>query len=111
MAPGCTWTAAEESPDAEAAHLALHHQPGMAANQGREAPTTTEEAAREIVRAEVDNYIEIGYRTMVAGMRADSTSLPAVEQMRHLHLAEPHLPAFASVERLAAAGLRGRQRR
>jgi hypothetical protein len=67
--------------------------------------TPNEEQARQIIKDAVSAYINIGFQTMFAGMRDTSICYPAIEEMRSLHLAEPHLPAGTAVEKLKEAGL------
>lgn len=63
--------------------------------------------AQGIVQSVLARYIETAYRTMLAGLGDlgdEPAQRKAVEQMRHLHLAEPWLPAHEAVKDLVEAG-------
>ena len=62
----------------------------------------------DIIRDEIQNYIRSRLRVMDTGTPdgLDSeTWQRAIYQARHLHLAEPWLPAVAAARRLREAGL------
>lgn len=59
--------------------------------------------AAEIAQEEIATYIRIGLDTMDTD--GEETTSRVVYALRHLHLAEPWLPAVAITRRLRAAGL------
>lgn len=64
--------------------------------------------AHDIVQEEIAKYIDIAYRTFCAGVGSigdEPAQRKAAEQIRHLHLAEPWLPASEITRRLREAGL------
>jgi hypothetical protein len=66
----------------------------------------TRHKVRQLIEEEIARYVEIGYRTFLAGI-GESGDEPAqrkaAEQLRHLHYAEPWLPADLAAEAVLAA--------
>ena len=66
------------------------------------------DAVVEIIEDEIRTYIRTHLNLCLAGL-GDLGDEPAqrkiVDQIQHLHLAEPWLPAVAAVKRLRKAGL------
>jgi hypothetical protein len=65
-------------------------------------------ALRETAEAVIAAWVDTGYRTALAGIGRPSNEhevgkVAGIEQMRHLHLAEPWLPAHWLIEKIAAA--------
>jgi hypothetical protein len=61
---------------------------------------------RELIQAEIARYIEQGYRTFLAGcgnVGDEPAQRKAADQLRHLHYAEPWLPAVAAATAVLAA--------
>jgi hypothetical protein len=62
----------------------------------------------EIIQDEITRYVQIACKTAEAGLGYELLEVGEqlmVNRMRHLHLAEPWLPAVAAARRLRAAGL------
>jgi hypothetical protein len=64
--------------------------------------------ATEIIEDEIATYVRSGIETCLAGL-GDYGDEPAqrkiLDQIQHLHLAQPWLPAVAAVRRLRESGL------
>lgn len=59
--------------------------------------------ATDIIQEEIQGYIRT--RLNIADTGGDNAHSGTIEQIRHLHLAEPWLPAVEAVNKLAEAGL------